>query len=54
MDFEIIWSDAAIADLQEACAYIAQDDPQAALRLGRGILKHVQVPASFPLPIPAA
>ena len=48
MDFKIIWSDAAIADLREACAYVAQDDPQAALRLGRGILGHVRVLASFP------
>ena len=48
MDFEIIWSDAAIADLQEICSYVAQDDPQAALRLGRGILEHVRVLASFP------
>ncbi len=48
MDFKIIWSDAAIADLQEVCAYVAQDDPQAAVRLGRGILDHVCVLASFP------
>ena len=48
MDFKIIWSDAAIADLQEVCAYVAQDDPQAAVRLGRGILDHVRVLASFP------
>ena len=48
MDFKIVWSDAAIADLQEVCAYVAQDDPQAALRLGRGILEHVHVLESFP------
>jgi toxin ParE1/3/4 len=48
MDFKIIWSDAAIADLQEVCSYVAQDDPPAALRLGRGILDHVRVLAAFP------
>jgi toxin ParE1/3/4 len=48
MDFKIVWSDAAIADLQEICAYIAQDNPQAALDLGRGILDHVRVLSSFP------
>ncbi|MGO8792973.1 MAG: type II toxin-antitoxin system RelE/ParE family toxin [Terriglobia bacterium] len=48
MDFTIIWSDAAIADLEEICSFVAQDDPQAALRLGRGILAHVRVLASFP------
>ncbi len=43
MDLKIIWSDVAIADLQEVCAYVVQDDPQAAIRLGRGILDHVRV-----------
>ena len=38
MDFKIIWSDAAIADVEEACSYVAQNDPQAAVRLGRGII----------------
>ena len=49
MDFKIIWPDAAIADLEEACSYVAWDDPHAAARLGRGILDHVGVLASFPL-----
>jgi toxin ParE1/3/4 len=48
MDFKIVWSDAAIADLQEVCSYVAQHDPQAAVRLGQGILDHVRVLASFP------
>lgn len=49
MDFKVIWSDAAIADLQEICAYLAQHDPQAAQRIGQGILDHVQILSSFPL-----
>ena len=48
MDFTIVWSDAAIADLQDICSYVALDDPPAALRLGRGILEHVHVLESFP------
>ena len=48
MDFKIVWSDAAIADIENICSYIASDDPQAAIRLGRGILEHVRVLASFP------
>jgi toxin ParE1/3/4 len=48
MDFKVIWSDAAIADLGEVCAYIADHDPQAVHRLGRGILDHVRILASFP------
>jgi len=39
MDFKIIWSDAAIADLQDIWAYIAQHDSQAAERVGRGIVE---------------
>jgi toxin ParE1/3/4 len=53
MDFKIIWSDAAIADLQEIWAYLAQHDPQAAARIGRGILAHVRVLANFPYIGPA-
>jgi plasmid stabilization system protein ParE len=49
MDFKVIWSNAAIADLHDLCTYIARHDPQAALRMGRGILDHVRILASFPL-----
>ncbi len=53
MDFKIIWSDAAIADLQDICSYIAQHDSQAAGRIGRGILDHVRILASYPFIGPA-
>ncbi len=53
MDYQVIWSDAAIADLHEICAYIARDNPSAALRLGEGILAHVRILATFPLIGPA-
>jgi len=32
MDFKVIWSDGAIADLQDICSYIARHEPQAAHR----------------------
>ena len=48
MDFKVIWSDAAIADLRDICSYIARHDSQAAQRIGRGILDHVRILASFP------
>ncbi len=48
MDFKIIWSDTAIVDLQDICSYVAQHDPQAARLIGRGILDHVGILASFP------
>ena len=43
MEFKVIWSDEAIGDLHEVCAYIAQDNPEAALRMGQGMLDHVQI-----------
>lgn len=46
--FKVIWSEAAIADLDDICSYIAQQDPQAAHRIGRGILEHVRILGSFP------
>lgn len=48
MDFKVIWSDAAIADLHDISSYIARHDPQAAGRMGRGILDHVRILGSFP------
>jgi plasmid stabilization system protein ParE len=48
MDFKVIWSDAAVADLHDVCSYIARHDEQAARRIGRGILDHVRILAAFP------
>ena len=48
MDFKIIWSDAAIEDLRSILSYIAKQDPQAAIRMGDGILSHTQILQSFP------
>jgi plasmid stabilization system protein ParE len=48
MDFKVIWSDQAIEDLRELCAYISRHDSEAALRMGNGILDHVQLLAQFP------
>lgn len=49
MDFKVIWSEAAIGDLRDLCSYIARDNPEAARRMGRGILDHVRILTSFPL-----
>jgi plasmid stabilization system protein ParE len=48
MEFKVIWSEAAIGDLQDICSYIARDNPQAAERIGHGILDHVRILQSFP------
>jgi len=49
MDFKVIWSDSAINDLKEICDYIARDKPNAAEKVGRGILEHVKLLETFPL-----
>lgn len=48
MDFKVIWSEQAIGDLRDLCSYIAGHDPEAAVRMGNGILDHVQILATFP------
>ena len=48
MDFKIIWSDAAVGDLADICFYIAQDDPEAASLVARGILDHVDISQRSP------
>ena len=53
MDFKIVWSEQAIGDLRDICAYIAEHDPEAALRMGNGILDHVLILARFPFIGPA-
>ncbi len=53
MDFKVIWSDSAIEDLEKICEYIALDNPEAAGRIGRGILDHVKILETFPAIGPA-
>jgi toxin ParE1/3/4 len=53
MDYKIVWSEAAIADLHDICSYIAQDDPRAAQRIGEGVLDHVRILGTFPFIGPA-
>ena len=48
MEFKIVWSDAAIHDLHNICSYIGRDNPEAAKRIGEGILDHVQILSAFP------
>jgi toxin ParE1/3/4 len=53
MDSKVVWSDEAIANLRDICSYIARDNPEAALRMGHGILDHVRILARFPFIGPA-
>ncbi|HEX3799893.1 MAG TPA: type II toxin-antitoxin system RelE/ParE family toxin [Verrucomicrobiae bacterium] len=53
MDFKVIWTDSAIADIKDICEYIALDSKPAAERIGRGILDHVKILETFPFIGPA-
>ena len=53
MDFKVIWTDSAIADLKDICEYISRDNPAAAAKTGRGILSHVKILETFPFIGPA-
>ncbi len=48
MGFKVIWSDPAVANLEDICSHIAQDDPEAALRVATGIVAHTDLLATFP------
>lgn len=48
MDWQVIWSDAAITDLKPICDYIAARDVAAVQKVGQGILDHIRLPESFP------
>jgi toxin ParE1/3/4 len=49
MDFKLIWSDGALADVDRLCAYIAKQNATAAYDVARGIFAHVKILSSFPL-----
>ncbi len=38
MDYKVLITDSALADLQEIVEFVAQDDPQAAARLGEKLI----------------
>lgn len=48
MDYGIVWSRTALADLRALVRYIASDDREAAKRFGDRIITRVEALASFP------
>lgn len=42
MDFKVVWTDPALADLREIAAHIASDNPVAAGRVGNSMIEHVE------------
>ncbi|MBI5773385.1 MAG: type II toxin-antitoxin system RelE/ParE family toxin [Verrucomicrobia bacterium] len=49
MGCKIIFAPQAIADLAEAVRYIAEDDPEAAVRVGNALIDRVAILENFPL-----
>jgi plasmid stabilization system protein ParE len=53
MDFQVLITDAAVADLQQIVAFVAEDDPAAAQRLGAKLiaagLSLRKMPERFPI-----
>ncbi len=45
---KVIWTDEAIADLRHLVAFIAQDNPAAAVKLGEEIIRKSMLLAAHP------
>lgn len=50
MDFKVLIADSAIANLKEIVEFVAEDNREAALRLGEKLLAHALSLATMPLP----
>ena len=48
MDFKVLIADSAIADLKQIVEFVAEDNPEAAIRLGEKLLGHALSLATFP------
>ncbi len=48
MDFKVVWTDPAIADLEAIVRFIAAANPEASFQIGTEILRHVEVLSTFP------
>ena len=48
MDYKVIWTDEAIADLRQLVAVISQDNPIAAAKLGEALIRKSMILAQHP------
>jgi len=48
MDFKVLITDSAIADLKQIVEFVAEDNPEAAIRLGEKLLSHALSLATLP------
>jgi plasmid stabilization system protein ParE len=53
VDFQVVWTEPALADLEAIVRRVAKDDPTAAEELRLGLLGSVRVLEQFPLIGPA-
>jgi plasmid stabilization system protein ParE len=48
MDYRLLFTQRALADLAELISHIAEDDGEAALRFGSSLLDHIELLSRFP------
>jgi plasmid stabilization system protein ParE len=48
MAAKIVWTDKALADLADAVEWIRADNPASAIEVGQGMMKSIEMLASFP------
>jgi plasmid stabilization system protein ParE len=48
MGFEIDWTETALDDLAGLVRFVAEDDPDAAVRVGDEVIDHVGILSNFP------
>ena len=48
MDYAIDWAESALEDLKDLVRYIAADNPVAAERFGKAVIRRVEVLPTFP------
>jgi plasmid stabilization system protein ParE len=53
MEFEVVWTEPALADFESVVRYVAARNPTAAETLRAAVLDHVELLAKFPFVGPA-
>jgi plasmid stabilization system protein ParE len=53
VDFQVVWTDPALADFEAAVRYLAERSPSAAESVRQSILEHVELLARLPFIGPA-
>lgn len=48
MDYQVVWTESARADLKQLVTYIAEDNPSAAERFGIAIIEKIESVGEYP------